>query len=238
MRLLLLMLFSSFALADSPASFLHGVCKQGLMKEKMAAAEAARFCACVTEDVVPRLSQIQRRTLDEAKFALDRGQAFVPERFASSGVRDLVVAGQARCEAAFYPPSAPISIVAGGLHLTLRCEDESKKPEVLIYGKGMALLSKAELNTLSARLMKDNARLEYAKVTLKIDGSVPRIERWEIDLTGEIVAPPNSVAFIDQLRTATTLSVIIERGAKKFRADFPVSARIPARWAPCSGVGR
>ena len=236
--LLLLLLLSTSAYADNASSFLHGICKQGLLKEKMAAAEATRFCACVVDDAVPRLTPSQRRTVDDAKVALERGQAIAAERFASSGVRDLVVAGQARCEAAFYPPSAPINIAAGTLQLTLRCEDESKKPEALIYGKAMVLLSKADLKGLDARMMKDNARPEYAKVILKVDGSAPKTERWEIDLTGQIVTPPNSAALVDQLRTATILSVSIERGTKKYAADFSLSGKIPTRWAPCGGIGR
>ncbi len=235
--LLILALLSTSSYADNASSFLGDICRQGLMKERMGAAEAARFCSCVVEDVVPRLNQRQKRTIDEAKVALDRGQAISPESFALSGVRDLVVAGQARCQAAFYPPAAPITITGGPLQLTLRCEDESRKPKAVIYGRGMALLSKADQKAISARMMKGEAQPQYAIVTLQIDSDVPKIEKWEIDLTGEIVAPQNSASLVNRLRKASSLNVSIERGARKFSANFPLSG-IPARWAPCGGVGR
>ncbi len=236
--LLILALLSTSSYADNASSFLGDICRQGLLKERMAAAEATRFCSCVVEDVAPKLNQSQKRTIDEAKVALDRGQAISPERFASSGVRALVVAGQARCEAAFYPPSAPITITSGSLQLTLRCDDESRKQQAFIYGRGMALLSNADQKAMGALMMKGSGQPLYANVTLQIDSDAPKAEKWEIDLTGEIVAPQNSVSLIGRLRKASSLSVAIDRGPKKFSANFPVSGRIPARWAPCGSVGR
>jgi hypothetical protein len=234
----LLVLLANSAVADNAASFLHGICKQGLLKEQMASAEATRFCTCLVEDVAVRLNQSQRRTIDEVKVALDRGQAIAPDRFASSGVRDLIVAGQARCEAAFYPPSAPISVSGGALQLNLRCDDEFKKPEAVIFGNGMALLSKADLKALDARIAKEDATPDYARVILKIDSDAPKTERWEIDMTGEAVSPPNAALLIDRLRTATALSVSIERGSKRYKGTFLISGKIPARWVPCGGIGR
>ncbi|MES2947748.1 MAG: hypothetical protein V4858_04320 [Pseudomonadota bacterium] len=151
-------------------------------------------------------------------------------------MRDLVVAGQARCEAAFYPPSAPINIVSGPLQLTLRCEEESRQPQAFVYRSGMALLSKAEQRNLDQRMLKGNFDPEYAKVTTVIDGRAPKTENWEIDLTGEIVSPQNSAQFIDQLRAAATMSLSIERGVKREAGTFQVRGKIPSRWAPCGGV--
>lgn len=132
--------------------------------------------------------------------------------------------------------TAPINIKAGELQLTLRCEDETKTPEAFIYRHGMGLLSKAELNALDARMMKNNFEPEFAEVTSSIDGSPANSEKWEIDLTGEIVFPPNSAQLISRLRTASTLAVMIKRGTKRFRGTFQLAGQIPARWLPCGGV--
>ena len=235
---LLLLVASPSAFADAAALFLSHLCAQGFTKTTMPAAEAARFCACVRDEVVPQLSQEQRLVLSAAQSDLSRGRTPSVERLASSGVRDLVVAGQASCQAAFYPPSAPINIKSGELQLTLRCEYETKTPEAFIYRRGMALLSKAELSALDARMMKDNFEPEFAKVTASIDSAPAKSERWEIDLSGEIVAPPNSAQLIDRLRTASILAVTIERGAKRYSGRFQLTGKIPARWLPCGGVSR
>jgi hypothetical protein len=224
--------------ADDASHFLNRICLQGFTKTTMPATEAARFCACVRDEVVPQLNGEQRRVLATAQADLARGRTPSTDRLATSGVRELVIAGQASCQAAFYPPSAPINIKAGELQLTLRCEFETKTPEAFIYRRGMSLLSKAELNALDARMMKDNFEPEYAKVITAIDGGTPKSERWEIDLSGEIVAPPNSSQLIDRLRTASTLAVTIERGAKRYTGLFQVASKIPARWLPCGGVSR
>lgn len=236
--LIALMFLSTSVSADDASTFLDQVCKQGFTKTTMPRAEADRFCACLVEDVAPRLSASQRRTLTDTKALLAQGRSSASERLASSGVRELVVAGEARCEAAFYPPSAPINISGGPLQLTLRCEDESKKPEAFVYGRGMALLSKAEQRTVDARMMKGNFEPEYAQVIFRIDGESQRTEKWEIDLTGEIVAPPNPALLIDRLRTASSMNVVIERGPRKYSGSFSISGKIPARWAPCGGVSR
>jgi hypothetical protein len=239
MRLLLpLLLFANSAVADESARFLDSSCLQGFAKTSMPKGEAARFCTCVTEDVAPRLSGEQRRTLAALQAEAARGRNPPVERLATSGVRDLVVAGQARCEAAFYPPSSPINIAAGSLQLTLRCEDETKKPEAFVYGRGMALLSKAEMRAIDQRMMKGRHEPAYATVVTAIDGGRSKVEKWEIDLTGEIISPPNASALIEQLRNASSVSVAIERGAKRHAAAFTLSGNIPARWAPCGGVGK
>ena len=236
--LLLLALLSTSAVADEYSELLDQICRQGFKKTSMPAAEANRFCSCVIEDVQPRLNAIQRTVLRDTKSAIANKTSPPTERMASSGLRDLVVSGQARCEAAFYPPSAPINIVSGQLHLTLRCEDESKKPEAFIYRRGMELLSKADMKALDARLMKDDATPEYAIVDIRIDSDTIRKEKWEIDMTGEIVSSPNSATLIDRLRTANSMDVSIKRGSKKYSAAFVITGKIPARWAPCGGVSR
>ena len=235
---LILLLACQSVLADDAAQFLDRICLQGFTNTTMPPAEAARFCACVRDEVVPQLNGDQRRALATAPSDLQRGRTPSVDRIAASGVRELVIAGQASCQAAFYPPSAPIKIKAGELQLTLRCEEETKTPEAFIYRRGMSLLSKAELKALDARMMRDNFEPEYAKVTTSVNGGPPKLERWEIDLTGEIVAPPNSSQLIDRLRTASTLTVNIEHGAKRFAGDFQLAGKIPARWLPCGGVKR
>jgi hypothetical protein len=169
---------------------------------------------------------------------LDRGKAPSVDRLSASGIRELVVAGQARCEAAFYPPSAPIYFSSGSLQLTLRCDGEAKVPEAFVYGKGMSLLTKEEQTFTNNKLLKGIFETEYAKVIQKVDGALYKTENWEIDLTGEMVLSPNSALLIDRLRTASTFEVSIQRGSKKYSSAFAISGRIPPRWAPCGGVGR
>jgi hypothetical protein len=235
---LLLPLLSQSVFADEASLFLDRICMQGFAQTTMPKGEASRFCSCVRDEVVPNLNLDQRRTLAGAQADIARGRMPSAERIVSCGVRDLVVAGQARCEAAFYPPSAPINIKAGEFGLTLRCEDETKTPEAFIYRRGMSLLSKSELRALDARMMKDNFEPEYAKVTTTIDSESSKTERWEIDLTGEIVAPPNSAHLIERLRSASAFSISIERGGKRYAGVFQVAGKIPARWLPCGGVSR
>ena len=235
---LLLFLVSQQVLADEASQFLDRICMHGFAKTTMPMDEATRFCSCVRDEVVPELRQDQRQALAAAQADVARGRSPSADRIASSGVRDLVVAGQARCQAAFYPPSAPITIKAGELQLTLRCQQETKTPEAFIYRRGMSLLSKAELRALDARMMNDTFKPEYAKVTTVIDGGSAKTERWEIDLTGEIVAPANSAQLIERLRSASTFSTSIERGANRYVDVFQMAGKIPARWLPCGGVSR
>lgn len=239
MRTIALIFFfvASTSRADDASTFLDYLCVHGFTKT-MPKVEANRFCACVTEDVSKGLSDSQRRVLIAVKADLDKGRAPSAERMASSGVRELVMAGQARCEAAFYPPSNPIFIAAGPLQLTLRCDSDTRAPEAFVYGRNMELLSKAEQRAADQRMMKGIFEPDYAKVVQAIDGVAYKSENWEIDLTGEIVSPPNEAELIDRLRTASTLSLSIERGGKKFKGTFQLSGHIPPRWAPCGGVFR
>lgn len=239
MRVLaLLLLVPATVLADEAVIFLDSICMHGFAKTTMSRDEASRFCGCVRDEVVSSLTQNQRHIIESVQSELRQGRGPSADRFASSGVRELVVAGQARCEAAFYPPSAPISIKSGALQLMLRCDGETKVPEAFIYGKGVALLSKAEQRAVDERMMKDNFEPEYAKVTTSFDGSPLKTERWEIDLTGQIVTPPNSAQLIERLRTTSNVSVTVERGAKLYSGVFDLRSKIPARWTPCGGVGR
>ena len=235
---LLLALLATPAAADEYTELLDQICRQGFKKTSMPAAEANRFCACVIEDVQPKLNAVHRSVLRDTKSAFTSKTPIPTDRMATSGLRELVVSGQARCEAAFYPPSAPINVSSGQLQLTLRCEDESKKPEAFIYRQGMELLSKADLKALDLRMMKDDPTPEYATATIRIDSDAVRMEKWEIDMTGEIVAPPNSANLIDRLRTATSMDVTIQRGSKQYSAAFKIAGKIPTRWAPCGGVSR
>ncbi len=234
----LILLISVPVAADESAQFLDFLCQRGFARTTMPKDEALRFCACVRDDVTQRLSTEQRRTIAGIQDDLVRKNVSSVELLASSGVRDLVVAGQARCEASFYPPSAAINISGGSLQLTLRCENETKKPEAFVYVRGMALLTKAEQQAVNKRMMKSEFKSEYAKVTTAIDGGSPKKENWEIDLTGEIVSPPNSAQLIDRLRPAEKMSVTIERGEKRYAGTLQIRGKIPARWAPCGGVGK
>src|SRR6266567_2032450 len=160
--LVLLLLCVGSAKADEASQFLDKLCVQGFGKTSMPKADAVRFCACVIEDVIPRLSGEQRRVVAAAKADHDSGRAPSPERLVVSGVRDLVVAGQARCEAAYYPPTKPINVTTGALELTLRCNLDTRAPETFVYSRGMALLSKAELRALDQRMMNGTFDPEYA----------------------------------------------------------------------------
>jgi hypothetical protein len=224
--------------ADPATKFLDALCLRGFQTTTMPKSEAERFCTCMRADIAPRLTHEQRGALVGAQVDVDGGRSPSAQRLASTGVRDLVVAAQARCEASFYPPSEPINISAGALQLTLRCEQETRAPEAFVYVKGGALLSKAEMLAADQRMMKGDVDPQYAQVLQKLDGTQSKAERWEIDLTGEIVSPPSAAELIARLRVASSYEVIIQRGQKRFAASIPVSGRIPPRWAPCGGVGR
>lgn len=159
------------------------------------------------------------------------------DRFSSSGVRDLVVAAQARCEAAFYPPSAPISIASGSLYLTLRCGPDTGAPEAFIYVRNGALLSRSEIDVATKQMMKGNFGSEFAQVDQKIDGSSRKAELWDIDpFSGQFVSPPIAANLIALLRASNTYEVVIQRGRQRYAGTFQLTGRIPPRWVPCGGV--
>jgi hypothetical protein len=231
----LLILLSQPVFADGAGSFLDQICMRGFSKTTMPPDEATRFCSCVRGEVIPMLNQQQRNTLIAAQADMARGVAPSVERFASTGVKDLVIAGQARCEASFYPPSAPIHIKSGDFQLTLRCDYETKTPEAFMYRRG-PMFSKAELQVRDARMMEGKLVSDYAKVTVVIDGGSAKTERWLFDISGEMISPPNSAQLIERLRHASTFSASIERGTNRFSEVFQVGGKIAARWMPCGGV--
>ena len=234
--LAILFLLPIAAMADEASSFLNYVCMKGFTDSIMPRDEAVRFCGCIRDEVVPRLTLHQRRLVQSAEVALRQGLLPPADQFASSGIRELVVAGQARCEAAFYPPASPINVRSGALHLTLRCEDETKAPEAFIYISG--LLTEEEVQAMNERFMKDDFEPEYARVATSFDGSPGNTERWDIDLSGEFIAPANPAQLIERLRTTSSFGVTLVRGTKRYSGVFDLRSKIPARWTPCGGVGR
>ena len=230
---------STCAHADMATDFLDNMCMGATAKQTtMPRAEIQRFCGCVRDDVSPKLSGEQRSVLASAQSDLTRGRQPNIDRISSSGVRDLVVAAQARCETAFYPPSGPISIASGDLQLTLRCELETRAPEAILYVRNGAFLSKSELDAAVRGLTSGHVNEQFAQVSQTIDGSPRGVERWRIDLTGQIVSSPHAAAVVTALRTATTYDVVIRRGQQVYAGRFLLAGRIPARWLPCGGVMR
>lgn len=217
---------------------MDSACMQDFATTSMPQHEARRFCGCLRDEVVPRLTWHQRSILASVESELRQGRVPSVDRLVSSGIRELVVAGQARCEAAFYPPSAPIVINSGPIHLVIRCEDDTKLPETFIYRDRMALLSDAEQNAVIERMMKDNQDPEYARVTTSFDGSSANNELWEIDVTGASVSPPNAAQLVERLRMTSTFKVTVEHGSRRYSGVFDLRSKIPARWTPCGGVGR
>ena len=233
-----LCLSSPWMHADTATDFLDFLCSQSLKKADMPKAETQRFCGCMRSDISARLSSTQRSVLASAQADLTEGRRPNAERISSSGVRDLVIAAQARCEAAFYPPSAPISVAAGTLYLTLRCASDTRVPEVLIYIKNDALLTQTEIRAGIKRMADGKFDSEFAQVSQKIDGLARKAELWEIDLTGHIVTPPRVADLIALLRTAKSYGVVIHRGQRRYAGTFLLAGKIPPRWAPCGGVTR
>jgi hypothetical protein len=239
--LLLLVVLSasaSAARADPAIEFLDALCLRGFESTTMPKTESLRFCGCMRGEITPQLSSAQRSVLTSVKVDVDRGRAPNQQQLASSGVRDLVIAAQASCQAAFYPPSAPINVASGDLQLTLRCDAETRAPEAFVSVKNGPLLSQAELDSKDKRMMSGTFRSEYADVTQKIDGNSRKVERWEIDITGKIVAPPSPADLIEALRSATAYEVVVQRGKRRQVATFQLAGKIPVRWLPCGGVGR
>ncbi len=231
-------LLSSSVHADAAADFLDSLCLESFDKTSMPKAEAQRVCGCMRSDISPRLSSTQRSVLASAQADLKQGRRPDTQRFSSSGVRDLVIAAQARCEAAFYPPSKPLAFKSGDLQMTLRCNAETGGPEILIYLRGGQLLNKKERDDIVQRMMKGNFDSEYAKVNLRIDRQPSRTEPWGIDLTGQIVSSLKPYDLLAELRTASALGIAISRGSFHYSGQFDLANRIPARWAPCGGVAR
>lgn len=238
MTLLLLLYLAAAPKYDPAVQFIETLCVYGLSRKSMPADESRRFCRCVSADISPGLSPSQRSILATAKADLDRGRAPNQQQFNKSGVRDLVIAAQARCEAAFYPPAASITMTSGALHLTLRCDDQTGGPAIILYIRGGALLSEAEINASIDRMMNGKFDSQYAVVGQVLDGKARWSERWEIDVTGQIVSSPKPADLLKLLRRGSSYSVVIQRGVQRHAGTFLLSGRIPPRWVPCGGVSR
>lgn len=237
--LVVLCLSSAWVHADTATDFVDFLCVRSFEKQTtMAKAEIQRFCGCMRSDISPNLSSTQRSVLASAQADLAQGRRPNMERFASSGVRDLVIAAQARCEAAFYPPSAPIGVVSGNLRLTLHCDPGTGAPAAAIYIKNRALFSQKEIDAATKKMMEGIFDSEFAQVSQKIDGSSRKAELWEIDLSGHFVSPSRSADLIALLRTANTYEVVIQRGQQRHAGIFKLTGKIPPRWVPCGGVTR
>ena len=223
--------------ADDTSAVLFNLCERAFTKEsEMSRSEVRLFCTCVRDDVSGRLSPMQLRVLSDTKAALEAGRSFSPDRFASSGIRDLVVAGQARCEAAFYPPSGPISIRSSNLTLVLGCEIDSMAPELFVHFSNVALVTDAQIRSMEESLFKENYQPEYVKVAFGIDGGSYEIEDWEVSLTGDSLSPRNSANLITRLRTASALKLEVRSEKQIIAGTFKLSGRIHPRWMPCGGV--
>ncbi|MCG2722286.1 MAG: hypothetical protein L6290_09775 [Thermodesulfovibrionales bacterium] len=223
---------------DAELDFLGDVCLQGFAETSMPPDEALRFCKCVLNDIKPQVTSQQRNIIRDARFKIDRGQKIPEDYFVASGVRDLVVIGQARCEAAFYPPSDPITFKGGNIEMILRCDEETQSPEIFIYILTGKLLTKKEVNKITDRMMKDDFNPEYARVSIQIDSHAQRTESWEIDLTGQIVSPPKPHSFLADLRKASSMNINISRGTYIYYGHFLLADKIPSRWEPCGGISR
>lgn len=224
------------AATSTEIDFIGQVCAQGFAGTSMPRSEVTRFCKCVQDDINPQLTDQQRISIREAQAIMARGQPISEGFFVASGVRDLVIAGQARCEAAFYPPSQPISFRSGSLMMTLRCNDETQGPEVFIYIQDGRLLTKREHDNVAERMIKGDFGGEFANVKLQFDAAPSRDERWQIDLTGQMVSPSNPHIVITELRGASFLKVDISRGKFHYSGRFSIDNSIPPRWVPCGGV--
>lgn len=234
--LFIIFFLNATCLADPAIDFIDMLCLHGFEKA-IPKLDAEHFCSCVRADMSPQLTSNQRVILKAAQSELSNGQTPNSQKFYESGLRDLVIAAQARCEAAFFSPFAPINIYGGKLQLTLRCGVEEKTPEAFISIKNEKLLSKTEQLDLDNRMMTGSFRPEYALVSQKIDGKQLKNEQWEIDLSGGVISPANPSNLIEKLRYAKDYEVIIKYGQKQFIAKIPVTNHIPPKWTPCGGIG-
>lgn len=230
---------SQLALVGNEADLLEQICLQGFDETTMPRDEAIRFCRCVRDDVSPRLNSKHREMLKETYRLLSSGQN-ITEDYATeifkSGLRDLLVAGWARCEAAFYPPSSPISVKSGNLVLVLRCDTDTGGPEIFFNIGSGELFSKKELKMYRDRVMKGDFMPEIVQIRISIDDGPFRTENWEVDLTGKFVLTRQPHELLPKLRNASTLEVSIKHGDNYYSGKFFLEGVIPPRWVPCGGI--
>ncbi|KRB79062.1 hypothetical protein [Noviherbaspirillum sp. Root189] len=237
--LLLVALSASFpAWADQAEDFLISLCMKGFQMTSMPTGDAQNFCSCVRKDISPRLSSVQRTTLRAAQEDLLKNRKPDAAGLSESGVRDLVVAAQARCEQALYPPSTPVHAQAGKLEMTLRCNSDTSVPEALIYIRNGQLLSEKEKTEQGKKLMDDPNFMGYfATVSTVIDG-IRKTEKWGIDMIGQIVFPEKPHELISALRSAKTFEVDIKRGTNTYAGTFQMTGKISPLWNPCGAMPR
>ncbi len=222
--------------ATTASNFLNTLCERGFDKTTMPSAEVARFCNCMMRDIQPRLTPAQQSYLSDVDSRLKRGISVSKEALAVSGVRDLVVEAQARCEAAFYPPSEPLSITGGELRLYLNCDDEEQDVRILISIAG-SLIAKDELKLLTKRLLvRADDSWPTATVQQSFDGKTSGSESWSIGLSGDSVHPETPRRLLETLRSTKPYKVIVRRGQQQFSGSFDLATHLPPRWQPCGGI--
>lgn len=219
--------------AQDSSLFIEQVCMQGFNTTSMPKKEANKFCACVKEDIKPQITSNQNKVISEIQDDIKRGRNPNVERFSSSGIKDLVIASQARCESSFYPPQNPIHLSSGNFRMTLRCDYETKKEEVILYNDKMKLVSKKENEIFLKRIGEDDFVPPYANVSLSIDSDKTILENWEIDITGKIVSPPEPRGFIKNIRMGKKVTLLVKKGGNEYTALFDLEGKIPLRWNAC-----
>ena len=235
---------SSTLLIDNALANEHvaDLCEVSFAKETMPKDEVALFCSCVAADVGPRLSTGQNSLVGKVADSLRPGSPGVPksllEQVASSGVRDLIVAAQARCSDALYSSRDYIELRSDdGAELALYCDLDRVIP-VASFGKdGLRFATEDEIeSSLEAIIMGTGPDSAYTVVEFSwsADGGPKTVEYWDVNLAGDGADAEVAGKLLQEVRFADRLNISVRRGNTKYSGQFNVSKKIPPLWRPCS----
>lgn len=211
------------------------VCRMSFEAEKtsMPASEVEKFCACVSEDVTPRLDSYQLGLVHQATQPqkLSRRDAEdLATTLHSAGVRDVIVAAQARCSDALYSvPRALTLKSADGSELALFCHYDLAVPTASFSRPGLVLATEDEI--LDG--LDNSSAFPVVQVTWQIDDNDAVTEYWDCNLEGNGVDAGSAGHLIRALREGNRLQIRVSRDAHIHTAVFDLSGKVPRLWDAC-----
>ena len=210
-------------------------------EETMPKSEVALFCECVATDVGPRLSS------DQAMLARRFASEILPDspgvsrnlldEFASSGIRDMIVAAQARCGDVLYDTRNYIELKSDdGATLAFYCDADRIVPVATFSKENLQFASENEIvDSLEAIMMATDDDGGYLMVAISwsADGGETTTENWNVNIAGNGADADVAGKLLRDTRFAKRLTFEAKRGNVIYSGHFNVAKKIPSLWRPC-----
>lgn len=215
------------------------VCELAFQAEQtdMPTSEIQLFCDCVSEDATPRLNSYQLSLFTRASNPQALSQEdleALAARIESAGIRDVIVAAEARCSDALYTTPQALTLTArDGSELVLFCDYDLAVPTLSFRKPGLVLAEEEEI--LDG--MSDFDSFPIAEVTWQVDREDPVIEDWYCNLEGDGVDAESAGRLIRHLRDGSMLKIRIRRADIEHTAVFDIAGKIPRLWRACPDRG-